>query len=63
VAGAGAARASGSLVAPASAAAAARPALHRMPLEQDMGPMLDRGELDAIISPNAPVLSTMTRRP
>lgn len=29
-------------------------ALHRMPLEQDMGPMLDSGELDAIISPNAP---------
>ena len=28
--------------------------LHRMPLEQDMGPMLDSGELDAIISPNAP---------
>lgn len=28
--------------------------LHRMPIEQDMGPMLDKGELDAIISPNAP---------
>ncbi len=28
--------------------------LNRMPLEQDMGPMLDDGELDAIISPNAP---------
>lgn len=28
--------------------------LHRMPLEQDMGPMLNSGELDAIISPNAP---------
>ncbi|MEE8518786.1 MAG: PhnD/SsuA/transferrin family substrate-binding protein [Dehalococcoidia bacterium] len=28
--------------------------LHRMPLEQDMGPMLDSGEIDAIISPNAP---------
>jgi 4,5-dihydroxyphthalate decarboxylase len=28
--------------------------LHRMPLEQDMGAMLDSGELDAIISPNAP---------
>ena len=28
--------------------------LTRMPLEQDMGPMLERGELDAIISPNAP---------
>src|ERR1041384_959902 len=28
--------------------------LNRMPLEQDMGPMLERGELDAIISPNAP---------
>ena len=28
--------------------------LHRMPLERDMGPMLDNGELDAIISPNAP---------
>ena len=28
--------------------------LHRMPLEQDMGPMLDSGDLDAIISPNAP---------
>ena len=26
----------------------------RMPLEQDMGPMLETGELDAIISPNAP---------
>jgi 4,5-dihydroxyphthalate decarboxylase len=25
-----------------------------MPLEQDMGPMLESGELDAIISPNAP---------
>ena len=25
-----------------------------MPLEQDMGPMLEQGELDAIISPNAP---------
>ena len=28
--------------------------LHRMPPEQDMGPMLDSGEIDAIISPNAP---------
>ena len=28
--------------------------LHRMPLEQDMGPMLESGEIDAIISPNAP---------
>ncbi|PYR69874.1 MAG: 4,5-dihydroxyphthalate decarboxylase, partial [Acidobacteria bacterium] len=28
--------------------------LTRMPLEQDMGPMLEDGELDAIISPNAP---------
>ena len=28
--------------------------LTRMPLERDMGPMLERGELDAIISPNAP---------
>jgi len=28
--------------------------LTRMPLEQDMGPMLETGELDAIISPNAP---------
>ena len=28
--------------------------LHRMPIEQDMGPMLEEGELDAIISPNAP---------
>ena len=28
--------------------------LHRMPAEQDMGPMLDTGEIDAIISPNAP---------
>jgi 4,5-dihydroxyphthalate decarboxylase len=28
--------------------------LHRMPLEQDMGPMLETGEIDAIISPNAP---------
>ncbi|PZC45299.1 MAG: 4,5-dihydroxyphthalate decarboxylase [Chloroflexi bacterium] len=28
--------------------------LHRMPLERDMGPMLETGELDAIISPNAP---------
>jgi 4,5-dihydroxyphthalate decarboxylase len=28
--------------------------LTRMPLEQDMGPMLERGEIDAIISPNAP---------
>jgi 4,5-dihydroxyphthalate decarboxylase len=28
--------------------------LHRMPLDQDMGPMLVSGELDAIISPNAP---------
>ena len=28
--------------------------LHRMPPEKDMGPMLDQGELDAIISPNAP---------
>jgi 4,5-dihydroxyphthalate decarboxylase len=26
----------------------------RMPLEQDMGPMLETGEIDAIISPNAP---------
>jgi len=31
-----------------------RVVLHRMPIDQDMGPMLDRGELDAIISPNAP---------
>lgn len=29
--------------------------LHRMPIEQDMGPMLETGELDAIISPNAPM--------
>jgi 4,5-dihydroxyphthalate decarboxylase len=28
--------------------------LTRMPLEQDMGPMLESGQLDAIISPNAP---------
>ena len=28
--------------------------LTRMPLEQDMGPMLESGEIDAIISPNAP---------
>ena len=28
--------------------------LHRMPIEQDMGPMLEEGKLDAIISPNAP---------
>ena len=28
--------------------------LTRMPLEQDMGPMLEAGEIDAIISPNAP---------
>jgi 4,5-dihydroxyphthalate decarboxylase len=28
--------------------------LTRMPLEQDMGPMLEDGDLDAIISPNAP---------
>jgi 4,5-dihydroxyphthalate decarboxylase len=28
--------------------------LTRMPLEQDMGPMLETGEIDAIISPNAP---------
>jgi 4,5-dihydroxyphthalate decarboxylase len=28
--------------------------LTRMPLEQDMGPMLEKGEIDAIISPNAP---------
>jgi 4,5-dihydroxyphthalate decarboxylase len=28
--------------------------LHRMPLEHDMGSMLNTGELDAIISPNAP---------
>ena len=28
--------------------------LTRMPAEQDMGPMLEAGELDAIISPNAP---------
>jgi 4,5-dihydroxyphthalate decarboxylase len=28
--------------------------LTRMPLEQDMGPMLEQGTLDAIISPNAP---------
>jgi 4,5-dihydroxyphthalate decarboxylase len=28
--------------------------LHRMPLEQDMGPMLETGEIDAIISPNVP---------
>lgn len=28
--------------------------LTRMPLAQDMGPMLESGELDAIISPNAP---------
>jgi 4,5-dihydroxyphthalate decarboxylase len=28
--------------------------LARMPIEQDMGPMLETGEIDAIISPNAP---------
>jgi 4,5-dihydroxyphthalate decarboxylase len=28
--------------------------LTRMPAEQDMGPMLETGELDAIVSPNAP---------
>jgi len=28
--------------------------LTRMPLEQDMGPMLETGDIDAIISPNAP---------
>ena len=28
--------------------------LTRMPVEQDMGPMLEAGELDAIISPNTP---------
>jgi 4,5-dihydroxyphthalate decarboxylase len=28
--------------------------LTRMPAEQDMGPMLETGEIDAIISPNAP---------
>jgi len=28
--------------------------LTRMPVEQDMGPMLETGEIDAIISPNAP---------
>jgi 4,5-dihydroxyphthalate decarboxylase len=32
--------------------------LHRMPIEQDMGPMLDSGELDAIISPNMPASFT-----
>jgi 4,5-dihydroxyphthalate decarboxylase len=30
--------------------------LHRMPMEQDMGPMLESGELDAIISPNMPAV-------
>ena len=29
--------------------------LHKMPIAQDMGPMLEKGELDAIISPNAPL--------
>jgi 4,5-dihydroxyphthalate decarboxylase len=28
--------------------------LTRMPIEQDMGPMLEQGTIDAIISPNAP---------
>jgi 4,5-dihydroxyphthalate decarboxylase len=28
--------------------------LTRMPVEQDMGPMVEAGEIDAIISPNAP---------
>src|ERR1051325_8415405 len=37
--------------------------LTRMPLEQDMGPMLETGEIDAIISPNAPKALARTDSP
>ena len=37
--------------------------LHRLPIEQDMGPMLESGELDAIISPNMPVAFTKDPSP